>query len=95
MGNFILVAGQTGAGKTTGIRTLNPKETVVLRTIKRKLPFPEAKTFIVKDTPEYNDVLKWIDKVNAKASIKNIVITDGTYIMRHEFFRRDKEAGLN
>lgn len=95
MGNFILVAGQTGAGKTTGIRTLNPKETVVLRAIKRKLPFPEANKFIVKDTPEYTDVVKWIDKCNSKNAIKNIVITDGTYVMRHEFFRRDKEAGFN
>ena len=93
MANFILIAGQTGAGKTTGIRTLNPKDTLILRTIKRKLPFPTASKYVVKEAPEYTDVIKWLEKANKTSGVKNVVITDGTYIMRHEFFRRDKEIG--
>lgn len=96
MANFILLIGSTGSGKTTGIRTLDPKHTLVLRAIKRRLPFPEAKNFkAVVDTPEYKDVIEWLKKANASKSINNVVITDGTYIMRHEFFRRDKEVGFN
>lgn len=95
MANFILVIGQTGAGKTTGIRTLDPKHTLVLRAIKRRLPFPEGKDFVVRDAPEYKDTVDWIKKANQSKGIHNVVITDGTYIMRHEFFRRDKEIGLN
>lgn len=93
MANFILVAGQTGSGKTTGVRTLDPKHTIVLRAIKRRLPFPAASKFKVIDTPEYKDVITWLQKANNAPNVHNVVITDGTYIMRHEFFRRDKEIG--
>lgn len=95
MANFILIAGQTGAGKTTGIRTLNPKDTLILRAIKRKLPFPTASKYTVKEAPEYTDAIKWLEKADKAPRVKNVVITDGTYIMRHEFFRRDKEIGFN
>ena len=94
MANFVLVIGQTGSGKTTGIRTLDPKHTLILRAIKRRLPFPEGKNFVVRDTPEYKDVIDWIKKADASKAIQNVVITDGTYVMRHEFFRRDKEVGF-
>ena len=95
MANFILVVGQTGHGKTTGIRTLDPKHTLVLRTINRKLPFPSASKYVVRDTSDYKEVIDWLEKANKSKVIENVVITDGTYIMRQEFFRRDKEIGYN
>ena len=95
MANFILVCGQTGNGKTTGVRTLDPKNTLILRAIKRKLPFPEANKYVVREAQEYKDVVNWLEQANKTKAIKNVVITDGTYIMRHEFFRRDKEVGYN
>lgn len=95
MANFILVTGSTGAGKTTSIRTLNPKQTLILRSIKRKLPFREARNFKVVDTPTYKDVIDKIEKANQIKGCKNIIITDGTYIMRNEFFDKIKTPGYD
>lgn len=95
MANTVLICGQTGAGKTTGVRGLDRKETVILRVIKRTLPFKMDKPFKVVDTPDYKDILACLDRFGNNPNVKNIVITDATYVMRNEFFKRDKEVGFN
>ena len=98
MAKTILIIGKTGTGKTSSIRTLNPKETLILRIINRTLPFKfngiygkEQKNMLL--TPGYEDVLKAITWANNQPNIKNIVITDGTYIIRQEYFKRANETG--
>lgn len=95
MANTVLVCGKTGAGKTTGLRGLNRNETVVFRVIKRTIPFKMEKPFKIIETPEFTDVLACLDKFGNNPHVKNIVITDATYVMRHEFFKRDKEKGYD
>lgn len=93
----VLVCGKTGTGKTTAIRTLNPRETAIFKVINRTLPFKEAKGFVNKKnmflTPTYQDVLGRLEWANNIAGVKNIVITDATYIIRQEFMKRAKEVG--
>lgn len=98
MAKTILICGKTATGKTTSIRTLDPKETVILRTINRILPFKfegiygkEQKNMF--STPTYEDVLKVLAWANKQGHVKNIVITDATYIIRQEYFKRAKENG--
>lgn len=92
MAKTILICGKTGTGKTSSIRNLNPSETVILRVINRTLPF-KFKGIYGKDqknmfsTPSYEDVLKVLSWANKQEHIKNIVITDGTYIIRQEYFK--------
>ena len=100
MATTILIAGKTGTGKTTAIRTLDPKETIILKVINRKLPFKYKDQYIdgknMFHTPTYDKVVEWIDKVDKKGTqFKNLVITDGTYIMRQEFIKRAKENNYN
>ena len=100
MAKTILLVGKTGTGKTTSIRTLDPKETVILRVINRTLPFKfegiygrEQKNMF--STPTYEEVLKalaWCDK---QPNVKNIVITDGTYIIRQEYFKLANQKGYD
>lgn len=100
MAKTILICGKTGTGKTTAIRTLDPKETVILRVINRTLPFKFAGKYS-KDlknlflTQTYEEVLKGLDWANKQANVKNIVITDGTYIIRQEYFKKANQAGYN
>ena len=100
MAKTILLVGKTGTGKTTSIRTLDPKETVILRVINRTLPFKfegvygrEQKNMF--SAPTYEEVLKalaWCDK---QPNVKNIVITDGTYIIRQEYFKLANQKGYD
>lgn len=99
MAKTILIAGKMGTGKTTSIRTLNPEETIIFKVINRTLPFKYAGKYVENKnlfyTPSYEDVLKGIRWANSLPNIKNIVITDGTYIIRQEFFKKANVTGLN
>lgn len=100
MAKTILVCGKTGTGKTSAIRTLNPKETVILRVINRTLPFKFAGKYGKEQknmfsTPTYDKVIEALDWVNKQNSIKNVVITDGTYIIRQEFFKKANIKGYD
>lgn len=97
MAKTILICGKTGTGKTTSIRNLNPDETVIFRVINRTLPFKYVGKYVEQKnlftTPKYEDVLKGLKWANAQKNIKNIVITDGTYIIRQEYFSKAQEVG--
>lgn len=100
MAKTILICGKTGAGKTTAIRTLKPEETIILRVINRTLPFKYAGKYGKEQknmfsTPSYEDVMKALDWVNKNPTIKNVVITDGTYIIRQEFFKKANIKGYD
>ena len=100
MAKTILICGKTGTGKTTAIRTLDPKETVILRVINRTLPFKFAGKYGKEQknlylTQTYDEVLKGLEWANKQANVKNIVITDGTYIIRQEYFKKANQTGYN
>ena len=100
MANNCIILGRSGTGKSTSIKNLNPKETVVFNVLKKRLPFKgsnalyniENKNLFIID--EYTQLIQYLDSINTKAlHVKNIVIDDMIYIMRKEYFRRAKEAG--
>lgn len=39
MANLIAIVGSSGVGKSTSIRTLNPKETFIINVASKPLPF--------------------------------------------------------
>lgn len=100
MAKTILICGKTGTGKTSAVRTLDPKETVILKVINRTLPFKynglygkEQKNLY--STPTYDAVLKGLEWANKQPHVKNVVITDGTYIIRQEFFKKANIKGYD
>ena len=99
MAKTVLICGRTGTGKTTSIRTLKPEETIICRVIKRTLPFKFAGKYGKEQsnlfsTPTYEDVLKVLNWANKQSHIKNIVITDATYIIRQEYFKLANQTGF-
>lgn len=100
MAKTILICGKTGTGKTSAIRTLDPSETVILKVINRTLPFKFAGVYGKEqknmfNTPTYEDVLRALTWANKQENVKNIIITDGTYIIRQEYFKKANVAGYN
>ncbi len=104
MSNLTVILGPTGSGKSTSIRNLNPKETVILalKAIDKPLPFKGSRKtynsenknyFALKD---YSEIINIMNKISANAPyVKNIILEDATYIMRTEFFDRVDERGFD
>lgn len=102
MNNFVIILGASGSGKSSSIKSLNPEETYIINVLGKTLPFKGSKKSYNKENKNIASISDW-DKVskiltviNDKyENIKNIVIDDGIYIMRTEFFDRSTERGFD
>lgn len=100
MANICMILGKSGTGKSTSIKTLDPKETVVLNVLRKRLPFKGSASIYNRESKnlfnvdEYTEVINMLNSIDEKAKhVKNIIIEDMTYIMRKEYFKRAKENG--
>lgn len=102
----ILILGESGRGKTTSLRNLNPNETFIISTTSKPLPWRGWKKNYTKFDPKVNPSGNWyqcskstalttvIKYISTKREdIKNIVIDDLQYAMAFEFMDRRKEKG--
>lgn len=98
MSTTVFVCGMSGSGKTTAARTLDPKETVVFRAINRTLPFRGAKDYVknrnIFDTPTFDVLQKGVAWADRQPWVRNVVVTDGTYLMRNEFIGKIAQVGF-
>lgn len=101
MSNFVVVLGASGHGKSTSIKSLNPEETIVINVLGKRLPFKGSAKLYNSEKKNLFKISSWdktvalLDKINKLERIKNIVIDDGIYIMRNEFFDRASERGFD
>lgn len=105
MSNITLILGQSGVGKSSAIRTLEPSETFIINVLGKPLPFKGAnKAYRQKELADSNlfasdkseTIIKAIRFINAKRpDIKNLVIDDFTYIMINEFMEKAREKGFD
>ena len=105
MAQSVLVIADSGTGKSTAIRTLDPKETFIINIANKPLPFKGWKknySNISKDNPKGNmtsassaaGIVKAMQHVNDKLSnIKTLVIDDWQYMSSFEYFDRAHEKG--
>lgn len=102
MANVCLIMGKSGSGKSTSIKGLDPKTTVVFNVLKKKLPFKGSSKLYNSENKnlfnidEYAQINSYLEGINNNADyVKNIIIDDGTYIMRKEYFKTAKQTGFN
>ena len=108
MADIIAIAGDTGSGKSTSIKNLNPQETFIVSILGKPLPFPGYKKKYIplfkseKGTWEGNYFKSNnIDKIlqifivvdKLRPEIKQIVIDDSNYLMSCETMDRVSEKG--
>lgn len=107
MANSILIIGESGTGKSTSLRNLNPKETVIVNVAEKPLPIKGWKknySTLSKENPTGN-VLNYrdADKIIAalkrisenRPEVKTIIIDDFQYLSSFEYFDRAKERGYD
>lgn len=100
MANCVIVMGKSGTGKSTSIKGLNPKETVVMNLLGKKLPFKGSNSLYNLESEnliqveDYNEIIINLKGINERGhNIRNIVIDDAMYVMRKEYFKRAKDTG--
>lgn len=102
----LLILGDSGCGKSSSLRNLDPKETFIISTTSKPLPWRGWKKMYTKFDPKTNTEGNWyqtsksaniltiIKYINAKRpEIKNIIIDDLQYTMSFEYMDRRKETG--
>ena len=98
---LIGIVGQTGTGKSTSIKHLDPKETYIINVAKKELPFKGSEKLYNADSKNYkevddaNEISRLIKAISDKAPhIKNIIIEDSNYIMGFTMVAKATETGF-
>jgi hypothetical protein len=106
MSNTSLIIGESGTGKSTSLRNLNPAETFIINVLDKPLPFSGYRKNYVKisadgmtgnyyASDDYFKIIKIINHINEKRpDIKNLILDDWQYTMCNEFMRRATETGF-
>ena len=100
MANICLVLGKSGTGKSSSIKNLDPKTTVVLNVLGKRLPFKGSQSIYNEQNKNlfrvdnYTQIISMLTGIgNSAKYVSNVIIDDATYIIRKEYFKRAKEAG--
>jgi len=100
MAELIAIAGESGSGKSTSIKFLDPKETYLINTSGKSLPFKgSGKLYNVENKNYYEptgiiDTLNKLKTVSDKAlHIKQIVIDDSNYLQTFNMMGKALETG--
>ena len=101
MAEKILYIGETGVGKSRAICKLDPKETILLKAIKKRLPSKIEKEyvlgknmFLIESNAELAKILKKLKEAKDLKGMKNIVIDDWSFLSAKELMARTKELGF-
>jgi len=90
-----LILGESGTGKSTSLRNLDPAQTLLIQSIRKPLPFRSSDWKPVKEggniivTDQAADIIKAMRKTARQV----IVIDDWQYILANEYMRRTDETG--
>lgn len=102
------IVGESGTGKSTSLRNMDPESTFIISTIGKPLPFKGWKkkytTFKADKnknitgnyyvSANYNSIIKMLKIINLMMpNIKNVIIDDFQYVMSYEFVDRATEVG--
>lgn len=105
--NAVLVIGDSGTGKSTSLRNLDPTKTFIINVLNKPLPFKgfakgfkrmsqdglQGNYYSSDDSDKIKRVINLINK--KRLDIETIVIDDYQYLMGNEFVRRATEKGFN
>lgn len=106
----ICILGESGSGKSTSLRNLNPEETFIISTTSKPLPFrgwrKKYTPFKVTEDKKiegnyyvnsaYDKIVKMLKLIDKKMPhIKQVIIDDFQYTLAYEFVDRSTEVGYS
>ncbi len=107
MSNAILILGDSGTGKSTSLRNLDPTKTFIINILDKPLPFRGYKTNYTKlsvdgltgnyyETDDHDKIMRVIKLINTKRpEITNLIIDDFGFTITNTFMRRAREKGYD
>ncbi len=105
MSNSILILGESGTGKSTSFRNLDPAKTFIINVLDKPLPFRGYKSNYTKlsadglegnyyESDDHDKITRVIKLVNSKRlEIKNLIIDDFGFTITNTYMRRSRETG--
>lgn len=98
---LIGIVGATGTGKSTSIKYLDPKETYIINTAKKELPFKGSEKLYntenknYKEVDEITEITRLLKTISEKAThIKTVIIEDSNYMMSFRMADKANEVGF-
>jgi ABC-type dipeptide/oligopeptide/nickel transport system ATPase component len=98
---LIGIVGNTGTGKSTSIKSLDPKETYIINVAKKELPFKGSEKMYnqesrnYKEVDEITEITRLLKTISEKAEhIKNVIIEDSNYMMAFRMAEKATEVGF-
>jgi hypothetical protein len=98
---LIGIVGETGTGKSTAVKHLDPEETYIINVAKKELPFKGSQKLYNAEKKNYKEiddpveVTRLLKVISEKAPhIKTIVIEDSNYLMGFRMVEKATETGF-
>lgn len=98
MSTAVVILGESGTGKSTSLRNLDPTNTLLIQSIPKPLPF-KAKGWKVRSNLKdagnifQTDDAMLMEKILRSSPQEVVVIDDFQYVMANEYMRRTAETG--
>lgn len=106
MSNAILILGDSGTGKSTSLRNLDPKQTFIINVLDKPLPFRGYRANYTKlstdgltgnyyESDDHEKITRVIKLVSSKRpEITNLIIDDFGFTITNTFMRRSRESSF-
>lgn len=94
-----MILGESGTGKSTSLRGLDPARTLLIQTIRKPLPFRSAGWKVKASMKADGNIIQTdsaeiIEKAMRSLPHEIVVIDDFQYMLANEFMRRSDEKGF-
>ena len=98
MSTAVLILGESGTGKSTSLRNLDPTKTLLIQSIRKPLPFKSKGWKVRASLKADGNIIQTddpalIEKLLRQSPHEIVVVDDFQYVMANEYMRRTAETG--